>query len=310
MTSLTIPARPVAIHSVHEFVLVVPDLEKARHFHENFGHDVRQEGDALALYCFNHPHRWARFLPGKQRKLQWVSLGIYAEDETVFSERIKKLGLACAPPPGADVSGLWLKGPDGLPLQLVVADKVSPSQPAPREFPPECQNKGRAPAGVAIPKVHPLYLSHILIFTQDVAASLKFYHDVLGMKLSDQTEPFIAFMHTPHGCDHHLIALALSPRGRGFHHSSWCVPSVDAVGLGMRQMTKAGYPDGWGVGRHFLGSNYFRYVKDPWGSYAEYSADIDFVKAGDEWPAANHPTEDSLYIWGPDVPEGFINNME
>ena len=34
-----------------------------------------------------------------------------------------------------------------------------------------------------------------------------------------------------------------------------------------------------GVGRHVLGSNYFYYVQDPWGSFAEYSYDIDFVPA-------------------------------
>ena len=40
------------------------------------------------------------------------------------------------------------------------------------------------------------------------------------------------------------------------------------------------------MGRHVLGSNYFYYVRDPWGSYAEYSHDIDFVPAGSIWPAA------------------------
>ena len=78
----------------------------------------------------------------------------------------------------------------------------------------------------------------------------------------------------------------------------------------MEQMTMAGYGDGWGVGRHVLGSNYFRYVKDPWGSYVEYSYDIDFVAAGTDWHAADHPGEDSLYVWGPAVPEDFVINTE
>ena len=73
---------------------------------------------------------------------------------------------------------------------------------------------------------------------------------------------------------------------------------------------RAGYPEGWGVGRHVLGSNYFRYVQDPWGSYAEYSYDIDFVAPGAEWPAADHPPEDALYVWGPDVPRDFVVNHE
>jgi len=51
-------------------------------------------------------------------------------------------------------------------------------------------------------------------------------------------------------------------------------------------------------------------VRDPWGSYAEYSFDIDFVDAGASWPAADQPAEDSLYVWGPDLPQDFIVNHE
>jgi hypothetical protein len=80
--------------------------------------------------------------------------------------------------------------------------------------------------------------------------------------------------------------------------------------MGTQQMIQAGYEHGWGIGRHVLGSNYFRYVRDPWGSYAEYSFDIDYVDAGRTWPMANHAVEDSLYVWGPDVPEDFIVNKE
>ena len=59
-----------------------------------------------------------------------------------------------------------------------------------------------------------------------------------------------------------------------------------------------------------LGSNYFHYVQDPWGSFCEYSADIDFVSAGHAWPAGDFPPEDSLYLWGPTVPEDFVLNYE
>ena len=75
-------------------------------------------------------------------------------------------------------------------------------------------------------------------------------------------------------------------------------------------MAQAGYEQGWGIGRHVLGSNYFRYVRDPWGSYAEYSYDIDFVEAGNVWPSADHCAEDSLYVWGPSLPQDFIVNHE
>ncbi len=301
----------LAVHSVDEFVLGVPDLAKARHFYESFGLDVRDEDGTLALYTHGHPHRWARLLQrAGNKRLLWLSLGIHAADGPRFEQQLAERGIArIEPPEAADADGLWIEGPDGLPLQLRAAEKCSPSEPAPREFTAECRNAGRAPNRSQIQSVRPLYLSHILLFSADVDAARGFYEGVLGLRLSDKSGSVIAFMHSPHGSDHHLIALAKSG-GAGLHHSSWCVPSMDAVGLGTQQMAMAGYDQGWGVGRHVLGSNYFRYVRDPWGSYAEYSFDIDFVAVGNEWPAADHPGEDSLYVWGPSLPEDFIVNHE
>lgn len=300
----------LAVHSVDEFVFSVPDPEAARHFYTSFGLDVRDETGSLALYTHGHPHRWARVLPGATKRLLWLSLGIHARDAQRFEHRLVEHAIGrIDPPAGADASGIWIEGPDGLALQLRVAEKSSPSQPAPREFTPESRNVGRSPSRSKAQTVRPLYLSHILLFSADVDAAMRFYEDVLGLRLSDKSGSVIGFLHTPYGSDHHLIALAKSERG-GLHHSSWCVASIDAVGLGMQQMIQAGYAQGWGVGRHVLGSNYFRYVRDPWGSYAEYSYDIDFVEAGNDWPSADHPGEDSLYVWGPAPPDDFIVNHE
>ena len=61
---------------------------------------------------------------------------------------------------------------------------------------------------------------------------------------------------------------------------------------------------------HVLGSNYFHYVRDPWGSFSEYSCDIDYIPKDERWPAADHKPEDSFYLWGPDVPREFTINYE
>lgn len=96
----------------------------------------------------------------------------------------------------------------------------------------------------------------------------------------------------------------------GYHHSAWDVGSINDVGLGAAQMAAAGYERGWGLGRHVLGSNYFHYVRDPWGSYAEYSFDMDFVPAGLDWPSMNASPENSLSLWGPAPPQEFVDNAE
>jgi catechol 2,3-dioxygenase-like lactoylglutathione lyase family enzyme len=301
----------LAVHSVDEFVFSVPELECARHFYTSFGLDVRDEDGALSLHTFGHPHRWARILQGgPAKRLLWLTLGIHAADVARFERHIDEREVPrIAAPAGASPDGLWIRGPDGLAIQLKVAGKSSPSAPGPREFAPDHCNAGRSPGRSKAQKTRPLYLSHILLFAADVEAASVFYQEVLGLRVSDQSAPVIAFLHTPHGSDHHLIAFAKAG-GVGLHHSSWCVPSIDAVGMGTQQMIQAGYERGWGIGRHVLGSNYFRYVRDPWGSYAEYSFDIDYVDAGRTWPMANHSIEDSLYVWGPEVPEDFIVNKE
>lgn len=302
----------LAVHSIHEFVFSVPDLAQARRFYEHFGLEVRQEDGMLALYTQGHPQRWARIYQGDDRKrLQWISWGIFTDDFPAFERHLQAQGVRRieAPAQAGQAGGLWFEGPDGMPQQLIAAEKCSPSIKAPRLLPAEHSHQGRAPQRSQLQQVRPRHLSHILTFCADVNAGLAFYQNVLGLKLSDRSGAIIAFIHSPHGSDHHLIALAKSD-GYGLHHSSWDVASFDEVGLGAQQMRAAGYEQGWGLGRHVLGSNYFRYVRDPWGSYAEYSFDIDFVEAGHDWPADDYPPEDSLYVWGPDVPEDFVTNYE
>jgi catechol 2,3-dioxygenase len=299
-----------AIHSVHEFAFSVPDLQAAAHFYGSFGLDVRHEDGGLGLYTDGHAHRWGRVLEGGRKKLLWLALGMYQQDMRALMQRCGQHRVRQIERPHAQApDGVWIAAPDGVPLCLQVASKSSPSVKATREFAPEGGNAGRAPQRSAIRQVRPTHLSHILLFTPDVDAAVAFYCDVLGLKLSDRSGDVIAFVHSPYGSDHHLIAFAKSA-APGLHHSSWNVPSFDAVGLGTQQMIQAGYPDGWGLGRHVLGSNYFRYVRDPWGSYAEYSFDIDFIAAGANWPAADYPPEDSLYVWGPELPADFITNHE
>lgn len=300
-----------AVHSVNRFVFSVPDLAEAQRFYEAFGLDVRRSGERLDLHSFGHPHVWGSvFAGGAPKRLEYVSYGIDAGDVDTFRERIERHDIGCPPHPLSEGSGLWLRNPDGTPLQLAVAPKVSPSEKCRAgERRSVAPGQGAAPARSAVAAVRPRALSHVLFFTADVPRMVAFSANVLGLRLSDRSQDLIAFMHGAHGSDHHLVAFAKAG-GPGLHHSSWDVGSIDEVGCGAEQMRAAGFDKGWGVGRHVLGSNYFHYVRDPWGSYAEYSFDIDFVPHDLEWPAADHPPHDSLYVWGPALPDDFITNHE
>ena len=300
-----------AVHSVDRVVVTVPNLEEARYFYAAFGLDVRMVGEHLDVYAFGGSHCWmSLYAFGQAKQLQYLRLGTFQPDLEPLRQRIEARGIGMAAHPLSDGEGLWLRTPDGTPIQLVVAAKVSPSAKSVSAPPPEAiPGRGAAPARSRVPPVRPRTLSHVLLFSADVPRMMAFAEDVLGLRLSDRSGDVIAFMHGPHGSDHHLIAFAKS-NAAGLHHTSWDVGSFDDVGRGAEQMRTAGYGRGWGVGRHVLGSNYFFYVRDPWGSYAEYSFDIDFVPHDIAWPAADHPAEDSLYVWGPPPPEDFATNFE
>lgn len=327
------PAEHAAVHSIDHYALTVPDTAVARQFFTAFGLDVSGVAGGLELRAADG-RRWARILPGARKALVYLSFNCHASD----LERIRaQLAAAGARPADGnafarqgtdtaaeagsradasartdariDTTGIWFFDPDGNLLQVKPGTKTMPDAKSPLDniHVPADQRGSRCRSQLA--QIRPRRLSHVLLFTPDVPRAMGFYQDALGLRLSDRSGDIIAFMHAPHGCDHHLVAFAKSS-ARGWHHASWDVASVDEVGQGASQMAAAGYRQGWGTGRHVLGSNFFHYVLDPWGSFCEYSADIDYISAGSDWPAGDYPPEDSLYQWGPDVPPYFIHNTE
>ena len=308
-----------SVHSIDRVVFSIPDIESAEKYYTAFGMNPKRNDTAqnkvLDIYTHGHPHRWMSVIAnGAAKKTQYISFGIYAEDKAAFAAKIASLGIGAAPSPYASdaekANGIWLKSPEGTLLQLVVSNKVSPSQKTQKSTP---RGLARPPAAAQMrtqaKPMHPRHLSHVLMFSADVSGMITFCENVLGLRLSDRSIDIVAFMHTPHGSDHHLFAFVKSD-GPGLHHTSWDVGSIDDIGEGSEQLRNAGYPDGWGLGRHVLGSNYFYYSRDPWGSFAEYSYDIDFVPKGSNWVSGDFPPEDSFYLWGPAVPEWFTVNTE
>lgn len=303
-----------AVHSLDHFCLTVPNLDEARTFYSEFGLDVRDVSNGLELYTFGNPHRWAVIRPGARKKLEYLSFGAYAGDLERFRQKFADLGVEIIDTPAiakgsGDDKGIWFRNHDNTPIQVVEAEKCSPDEKA--QFLTRSVGPGESAAVLRskAQKVRPRRLSHFLIFTSSVSRDIDFYGKTLGLKLSDRSADAVAFMHGVFGSDHHMLALAGSA-GPGMHHSSWDVGTVQEVGIGGSHMASLGYDKGWGFGQHVLGANYFHYVPDPWGSYAEYSCDIDYVPAGYDWPAGDHAVEDSLYLWGPPLPENFITNFE
>jgi catechol 2,3-dioxygenase-like lactoylglutathione lyase family enzyme len=316
MTAITgkvaISKRPgeLGIHSMDTFNMVVPDLQVAEGFYKSFGLDVREKGNTLELYTFGSNHRWASIGEGPTKKMNFLSFGVFEEDFEPMKRRVEDAGIRLMDAPkGYDSNGVWFYDHNGVLIEIKVAEKSSPNDKMGFAM-------ASAPAGTAASPqrskaafVKPRRLAHVLVFTADVQQAIDFYARVLGLRLSDRSGDGICFMHGIHGSDHHLVAFAKS-HSPGLHHCSWDVGDIDEIGRGAMQMADKGFVKGWGLGRHVLGSNFFHYVRDPWGSYSEYAADIDYIPVTHDWQAGDYPPEDSIYLWGPEMPKDFVTNFE
>jgi catechol 2,3-dioxygenase-like lactoylglutathione lyase family enzyme len=300
----------VGVHSIDHFALAVPDLKQEETFLTAFGLRVESKEEQLLLRAAESEHIWSRVIIGEHKKLVYVSMGCYESDLEALRQQVQEAGGSfSAPHPAGDGQGFWFRDPDQNLFQVKVAVKTQPdvkSKMADLNIP---SNVRGAPARSVVKKAKPTRLSHMALFTSNVTQSLAFHTQALGVKLADRSGDIIAFTYGRHGSDHHLLAF-LSGGGGGLHHSSWDVPSVEDCGLGNTQLRAAGYDRHWGPGRHVLGSNYFNYARDNFGQWWELSAHIDYIEKNADWTVANFSDEDSLYLWGPDLPADFVNNPE
>ncbi len=237
----------LGVHSLDQFVLAVPDATVAQDFYGNFGLDVVRDGNTLAIKTFGHHHRWGSVVEGgKAKALHHLSFGCYAEDLPRLKARIEGAGVKLIdPPPGFESNGIWFRNHEGVLMEIKVAPKVSPDAKSDSQWLTVPGGVAAASTRAAAPPVQPRRLSHVLIFTSDVLASISFYERTLGLRLSDRASDLVAFMHGIHGSDHHMLALVKSS-APGFHHCSWDVSSINDIGLGAMRMARQGLHQGLG----------------------------------------------------------------
>src|SRR5438128_378042 len=194
MTQIRPLAQPVTrrpgelgVHSLDHFNFSVPDVEQARTFYSSFGLELRQESGKLNLHTRGHPHRWGSIVEGPRKKLQFISCGAFEDDLPRFRERLETRRIArIDPPPGAQSNGLWVRDPDGIPIEIRVAEKSSPNEKSSHESISGPPGVAGAPSCSSKPFVQPRRLAHILAFVRDVPKAIKFYGEVLGLRLSDR----------------------------------------------------------------------------------------------------------------------------
>jgi catechol 2,3-dioxygenase-like lactoylglutathione lyase family enzyme len=91
----------LGVHSVGEFVLGVPSLEKAEAFYSAFGLEVREEGERLNLHTAADGYRWGCAVPATSKSMHQVSFHCFEEDLPRFKAQIEQQGVRLLDlPPG------------------------------------------------------------------------------------------------------------------------------------------------------------------------------------------------------------------
>ncbi|MGY0565709.1 MAG: VOC family protein, partial [Paraglaciecola chathamensis] len=271
---------------VKHVALDIPTEDKAKaiSFYTDFGLNIKTPtANQIEANCTDIPYPSIVLRTGAAfKRLNHIQMGA---SEVAFQKIQKQLTLSgvalLTPPSGYTKKGLWFREPNGILFNVLKCDdhyQVKPVPPFLINTPGHINrvNQGAQPPKSTLPDACPLKMGHVLLFTPDVESSLAFLETILDMRLSDRSGSGIVFTHSQGGSEHHVIAFAKSSH-IGFHHASFLVGSPDEVGLGGTRMIEKGHNKSWGFGRHAIGSNFFHYVADPWGSYAEYYSDMDYI---------------------------------
>ena len=305
----------MAVLGALSVTLEVPDLDPGVRFYTDAGLVAEVRGDVASLRCPDQDRPSIVLVAGAPRKrLHHVSLR--AEDLDGIAAAVEKHGGGVAPAPARfENDGLWVEDPHGMLIHLVKRPADAPLSKVSEAFAINApgrivrSHRSAVRARSSYTPAKPLRLGHLLVFSPDVLRSVAFMTDALGMGLADRAQDIIAFTCARRNSDHHVLAFAKSS-GVGFHHASFQVNDPDEVGRGGAALVVKTRLGDWGFGRHTIGSNFFHYIQDPWGSWFEYYSDMDHIEDYSLWTPTNYGMEDSLASWGPKVPPDFVHNYE
>jgi hypothetical protein len=293
----------MALHRLLSMRVGVPDAHALGGFYDELGltrdtggRFVGTDGGA-AVQVEEYPFR----------RLLEVTAG--ADDESHLAaagERLTARGLA----PTITDGVLSVVDPASqVTLRVQVADPFSqPAVAAVTDNSPGSTVRHNARAGAVYGSPRPpRRLGHLVIGTPDLEGTRDLLAHGLGFKVSDDMAPIMTFLRC--STDHHNVALVASPVPM-LQHYSWECDDVDHVGHTATALVRADPTrHAWGFGRHFLGSNYYWYLRDPAGSFLELYSDMDVIDDDEAWEDVRRTPVGFEHIansWGPNLPAEFI----
>jgi catechol 2,3-dioxygenase-like lactoylglutathione lyase family enzyme len=291
----------VALHRLASITIGVPNVEETCRYYAEFG--LTRDG---ACFSTCDGGEQLHIVESPTRRLLELCIGADDPDDLDrVTNRLARLGVTTERQP-ASVSAVELHSGARAVIKVLPRISQGPVAIGPYNGPGGAERKNhRAPAIFREEPIRPRKLGHVVIGTPDADAAQRFFVDGVGFKLSDQVRGVATFMRC--SSDHHNLLIQPSPVAF-LHHTSWQVEDVDEVGRGATRMLD-GHPERhtWGLGRHFIGSNFFWYLRDPAGNFSEYYSDMDTITDDQLWtPGTWEPSLRALYTWGPDVPPSML----
>lgn len=293
----------MGLHRLTSITLGVPDPAASGRFFTDFG--LSDEGDGW--FATRDGGRQLELVGAPRRQLRRLGVGAADGDDIGrIVERARRVG-------GIDVEHsddgkATLRDPgSGVLVEVTVADPYRSAINAPAlNRPGHIQRLDRPALSVlTTDPVRPANLTHVVLVSPDQPATLRFVVDVLGFEISDQLPGVIAF--TRCGEVHHNLAVQAGPVTYP-HHVAFETDGVDDVvrgGHAMIERDPARHT--WGVGRHAIGSNWFWYLRDPSGTFVEYTADVDRISSQEAYSPKQWRGREFLYSFGPPAPPEFLD---
>jgi len=292
----------MSLHSLLSVTIGVPNVDETAAYYAEFGLTLGADG----WFSTADAGRQLRILPAPTRRLLALRVGADGADDLArAAANLTRLGVP------QDLLGTRLEATEpvtGVRVSLDVAPRLEQkSVPSTvyngpgRLDRPDC----RAPGFTRADRVRPRKLGHAVLGSTDYRTSTAFFTDGLGFKVSDRIKDVGAFMRCSN--DHHNVLVLAAPVSF-LHHTSWQVDDIDDVGRGAFAMLE-GRPERhvWGLGRHYAGSNFFWYLKDPAGNFSEYYSDMDCIVDDQLWTPEDLEGARGLYAWGPPPPPSFLH---
>lgn len=299
------------LNGLLDIELCVPDPAELMGFWERRGmvqHDAATLGTADRRVQL-------RIAEGDYRHLSSLHLSCESEQDLAdIARRLAELGVH------SSVQSTTLTTRDPVHGHEVVIDvgapvPLTPAQTLPWNLPGTAvrENERAAPVDTVALSVPPAprRLGHIVLGSHRINDSTAFYFEGLGFRISDQIKKGSATFGRVER-DHHNLLLLPAPTAYVNHYAIE-VDGIDAVGLAARHvLTECSDSHIFGVGRHFLGSNVYWYLRDPSGAMFEFFCDMDQIVDDDAW-ARDSARYDwggvdgpfPVSIWGPPTPPEF-----